>query len=89
MRRRLTRAYKLLAVRVVRDHREAANGDKAVFENLVKEDPRVKSIDPALIVLFIRLAMAVWEYFSSRQVSADAPESDDEVLLGAVRFYKG
>lgn len=84
--RRLRQRHKLMAVQVARDAWSQSNGDRDAFENIVKEDQRTKSIDPALIILFIRLAMAIFEYFKNRQ-SVNA-ESDEEVVLGATRFYE-
>ena len=90
-RKRLNQEHKLAAVRVAKDAWAKSNGDKALFEQLVKEDQRTKMIDPMLIVLFIKLAMAVWDYFKNRNasVSAVVGEDDEAVILGAVRYYKG
>jgi hypothetical protein len=85
---RLGQRHKLLAARVAREAWRKSEGDKEVFEQLVKDDARVKSIDPALIILFIRLAMAIFEYFKNRQaVSLESAESDEALILGAVRHY--
>lgn len=84
--RRLRQRHKVTAAQVAKDAWAQSNGDRDAFEQLVKEDQRTKSIDPALIILFIRLAMAIFEYFKNRQsVSA---ESDEEIVLAATRFYE-
>ena len=50
---------------------------------------KVKSIDPALVILFIRLAMAIFEYFKTRQaVSLESSESDEALLLASVRYLE-
>ena len=90
-RRKLSKNNKLEAVRVAKDAYAKANGDKDLYEKLVKEDPRTVGIDPMLILLFIKLAMAVWDYFKNRKASVSevAGIDEDEAILGAVRFYKG
>jgi hypothetical protein len=86
--RRLSLAHKRLAVQVARTHWAAASGNRVEFERLVKEDRRVKAIDPALIALFIQVLMAVFQYFMNRQVSglSATNETEDEVYLGAIRY---
>lgn len=95
---RLGQRRKLLAARVARDAWRKSEGDREVFEQLVendertlrlKEDAKVRSIDPALIVLFIKLAMAIFEYFKNRQaVSLESAESDEALVLASVRYLE-
>ncbi len=95
---RLGQRHKLLAARVAREAWRKSEGDKEVFKEIVENDPRVlrlkedakvKSIDPALVILFIRLAMAIFEYFKTRQaVSLESAESDEALLLASVRYLE-
>lgn len=92
LRRRLGRGHKSLAVQVSKDAWAQANGDREVFENLVREDSRTVGIDPALVLLFIRLAMAIFDYFKNRSTSVSGPvadESESDVVLGSIRYLKG
>lgn len=86
--RRLSQPHKRLAVQVAKDKFALAQGNKIEFERLVKEDRRVKAIDPALIALFIQVALAVFAYFKNRQVQGKpvASETDDEIYLASIRF---
>jgi hypothetical protein len=87
-RKKLSLAHKRLAVQVARTHWAAASGNRVEYERLVKEDRRTKAIDPALIALFIQVLMAVFQYFSNRQVSGLSvlDQKDDEVFVGAIRY---
>ena len=86
--KKLSLAHKRLAVQVAKTHWAAASGNRVEFERLVKEDRRTKAIDPALIALFIQVLMAVFQYFSNRQVSGLSvlDQKDDEVFVGAIRY---
>jgi hypothetical protein len=86
--KKLSLAHKRLAVQVAKTHWAAASGNRVEFERLVKEDRRTKAIDPALIALFIQVLMAVFQYFSNRQVSglSVSDQKDDEVFVGAIRY---
>jgi hypothetical protein len=86
--KRLSQPHKRLAVQVARDKFSQAQGNKVEFERLVREDSRVKMIDPALIALFIQVAMAIFSYFKNRQASnlSTTSESDDDIYLGSIRF---
>jgi hypothetical protein len=86
--KRLTRIHKLLAVRVSREKFELAAGNPVEFERLVREDGRVKMIDPALIMLFIQVAMAIFKFMRDRQASKLSLDSldDNEVFLGSIKF---
>ena len=86
--KRLTSRHKLLAVRVARANFEKAAGNEIEFERLVRADENVKMIDPALIILFIQVAMAVFKYFKDRKASklSYADLDDNEVFLGSIRF---
>jgi hypothetical protein len=86
--KKLSLAHKRLAVQVAKTHWAAASGNRVEYERLVKEDRRTKAIDPALIALFIQVLMAVFQYFSNRQVSGlpVLDQKDDEVFVGAIRY---
>lgn len=86
MLRRLTQRRKLLAAQVAKDAWAKCNGDRDQYESLARADERLVGIDPALIVLIIRLIMAAYEYFASAP-KAETP-TDEEIVLGAVPFYK-
>jgi hypothetical protein len=86
--KRLSQAHKRLAVQVARDKFAQAKGNSVEFERLVREDSRVKMIDPALVILLIQVIMAIYKYFMNRQavnLSATS-ETDDEIYLGSIRF---
>ncbi len=86
--KRLTARQKLEAVRTARSKFELAAGNEVEFERLVHEDAKVKMIDPALIILFIQIAMAVFKYFQDRKASKlSYTELDDqEIFLGSIKF---
>lgn len=79
---RLSNSERLLAVRVAREKLSAAGGNSVEFERLVKADARTESIDPALVALFIQIAIAVFKYYMNRNVtaSASADETDVQIL---------
>jgi hypothetical protein len=79
---RLSNSERLLAVRVGREKLAAAGGNSVEFERLVKSDARTQAIDPALIALFIQIAIAVFKYYMSRNASASAiaDETDAQLL---------
>lgn len=87
-RKRLTLNQKRLAARSARAAWAACGGDKAKFEALVKEDGQKVGIDPMLILLFVRIAMAVYDYFKNRNASTDVADSDDDLILNSVRYLK-
>lgn len=86
--KRLSLAHKRLAVRVAKDAFKQSGGNKVEYERLVKADQRTVGVDPALIALFIQVAMAVFQYFMNRQVSGlpVMVENEDEIYLGSIRF---
>jgi hypothetical protein len=86
--KRLTARQKLEAVRTARSKFELAAGNEVEFERLVREDAKVKMIDPAMIMLFIQIAMAVFKYFQDRKASKlSYTELDDqEIFLGSIKF---
>ena len=79
---RLSNSERLLAVRVAREKLSEAGGNSVEFERLVKADTRTASIDPALVALFIQIAIAVFKYYMNRNVtaSASADETDVQIL---------
>lgn len=86
--RRLTARQKLEAVRTARSKFDLAAGNEIEFERLVREDAKVKMIDPATIMLFIQIAMAVFKYFQDRKASKlSYTELDDqEIFLNSIKF---
>jgi len=86
--KRLTRAQKLLTVRVSREKYVQAAGNEVEFERLVREDNRVKMIDPALIMLIIQVAMAIFKFIRDRQAAKLTCDGldDSEVFLGSIKF---
>lgn len=88
---RLGLLRKRLAARVAKDAWVASNGDKDAYEAAVKADERLVGIDPATIILIIRLIWAAYEWFKNRKASAEQhlETSEDDILLGSVRYYKG
>lgn len=86
--KRLSQPHKRRAVQVAKDKFPLAQGNKVEFERLVREDRRTKAIDPALIALFIQVALAVFAYFKNRQVQGKpvSSETDDEIYLASIRF---
>lgn len=77
--RLLPKRMRLQAVAVGREAYAASNGDRDEFERLVKEDKRTKAINIALILLFIQVALAVWEYYKKQNPSS-ALMSDEDIL---------
>lgn len=87
--RRLGLSHKRLCAQVAREAWAKANGNREAFEAAVKGDSRVAAIDPALIILFVRLAMAIFDYFKNRNAATgEGDDSDDGLVLAAVRYMK-
>jgi hypothetical protein len=86
--KKLNNKLKMLAVQVAREHFAASGGNKVEFERLVRGDSRVKMIDPMLILLFIKIAYQVFEYFRNRPVNGtmNAAETDAEVYVNSLRY---
>ena len=86
--KKLNNKLKMLAVQVSREHFAASGGNKVEFERLVRDDSRVKMIDPMLIVLFIKVAWMVFEYFRNRPVNGTAStvETDAEIYANSLRY---
>ena len=86
--KKLNHKHKMLAVQVAREHYAASGGNKVEFGRLVQEDSRVKMIDPMLIILFIKIAYMVFEYFRNRPVTSttSAPETDAEIYANSLRY---
>jgi len=86
--KKLNNKLKLLAVQVAREHFAAAGGNKVEFERLVRGDSRVAMIDPMLIILFIKIAYQVFEYFRNRPVNgaSTAVETDVEIYTNSLRY---
>lgn len=86
--KRLRKKERLTAVAVAKDAAASANGDKDVFEKLVNEDHRTKAIDPALILLFIRLVWLIWEYYKNKNASLPVDESAEDTVTAAIALAK-
>lgn len=86
--KKLNVKHKMLAVQVAREHFAASGGNKIEFERLVREDSRVKTIDPMLILLFIKIAYQVFEYFRNRSVNGTTAtgETDAEIYANSLRY---
>jgi hypothetical protein len=78
----------MLAVQVAREHYATAGGNKVEFDRLVRADDRVKMIDPMLILLFIKIAYMVFEYFRNKPVTGNPAidETDTEIYANALRY---
>jgi hypothetical protein len=70
-----------LAVRLARKYNGQFNGDTDKIKEAIEKDESLVGIDPALVILFVQLVMAVIQYFQNRQTS-DVESDDDEVLAG-------
>jgi hypothetical protein len=86
--RGLTIKQRRIAVAVGREAALKAAGNKVEFDRLVEADPRTRSIDPALIFLFMKIIMAIFEYYKARNASglSVAQESDDTVYSNIQGF---
>jgi hypothetical protein len=86
--KKLNVRLKMLAVQVAREHFAASGGNKIEFERLVRSDSRVSMIDPMLIILFIKIAYQVFEYFRNRPVNGtiSTTETDAEVYANSLRY---
>lgn len=87
---RLSLRNKLLSIQVARDAWKASKGDPEQYEALARADNRLKMIDPATIIFIIELVMAAYKWFKNRRAShtEDVAESDRDILLGAIEFWK-
>lgn len=52
----------------IREAYEKANGDRAEFERLVREDNRVKFLSPMMIAAIVYYAIRLWILWSTRKV---------------------
>lgn len=87
--RRLTQAHKRLGVAVANDAWAACDGDETKFLAMVKEDKRTTAISPALIYLFIQLALAVFQYYKNKKAPAHSVESVDDTIVACARYWEG
>ena len=86
--KKLNQRYKLLAVQVAREQFAASGGNKVEFERLFRGDSRVQAIDPMLIVLLLKVAWMVFEYFRNKPVNGTTAvaESDTEIYANSLRY---
>jgi hypothetical protein len=70
-----------LAVRLARKYNGQFNGDIDKIKEAIEKDESLVGIDPALVILFVQLVMAVIQYFQNRQTSG-VEIDDDDVLAG-------
>jgi hypothetical protein len=68
-----------LAVRLGRKYNEQFDGDMDKIKSAIEKDEALVGIDPAMVILFIQLVLAVIKYFQDRKTSGVESE-DDEVL---------
>lgn len=86
--KKLNHKYKMLAVQLAREHFAASGGNKVEFDRLLKADQRVQFIDPMMILLIIKLAYMVYEYFRNKPVTgaSTATETDAEIYANSLRY---
>lgn len=86
--KRLSQAHKMLAVDVAKDLFPKSGGNRVEFERLLRADNRVKMIDPMLIILFIRVAMLVFEYFRNKPVSGVTAvnETNEDIYTNSLKY---
>ncbi len=70
-----------LAVRLARKYNGQFNGDTDKIKEAIEKDESLVGIDPAMVILFIQLVLAVIKYFQDRQTSG-VESDDDDVLAG-------
>jgi hypothetical protein len=70
-----------LAVRLGRKYNGQFNGDIDKIKEAIEKDESLVGIDPAMVILFVQLVMAVIQYFQNRQTSG-VEIDDDDVLAG-------
>jgi hypothetical protein len=86
--RSLTIKQRRLAVAVGREAASKAAGNKVEFDRLVESDPRTRSIDPALIFLFMKIIMAVFEYYQARNASGvSVSQETDEMVYSNIQGF--
>jgi len=87
-RKNLTVKQRRGAVAVARDAAIRSEGNRVEFDRLVQMDARTKAIDPALIFLFMKIVMAVYEYYNTRKVSGAnvALETEDSLYRNIQRY---
>jgi len=78
---KLSNTERLLAVRVARELLPKASGNSVEFHRLLKADSRVQFIDPALMALFIQIAIAVFKYYMNRQASSSVVEDESDAQI--------
>jgi hypothetical protein len=69
------------AVRLARKYNGQFNGDVGKIKEAIEKDESLVGIDPAMVILFIQLVLAVIKYFQDRKTSG-VESDDDDVLAG-------
>lgn len=77
--------HKNRAARIARDLWNKGFRDRATFEAALRSDHRLVRIDPALVILMIKLALAIFDYFMTKG-NVEATETDAELILAAIRY---
>lgn len=82
---RLNRQQRIQARRIARACWVRSNGDIQQAELLLKSMPEMQAIDPALILLIVRIALELFAYWRQHHISepqsvatADEPGGDDD-----------
>lgn len=71
-----------LAVRLGRKYNEQFDGDMDKIKSAIEKDEALVGIDPAMVILFVQLVLAVIKYFQDRKTSG--VENDDDEVLASV-----
>ena len=53
---------------IAADAYRSANGNRVRARRLFRDDPRIVSLDPATIILFIQIAYRIWTIWKSRKI---------------------
>jgi hypothetical protein len=87
---RLRRRHKRLARELARELRIRHGDDQAKFEQAMWSHRRVRSFDPAMILLLIQFAVALWKFWQSRNISEPSVVASQEELevLGDDYFFE-
>jgi len=84
----LRRRHKRLAREIAREAIIATRGDSEAALVYFRNHPRVFAIDPAIVMLMIQIAIALWKLWQSRNVSEPSvvASSDELEILGESFF---
>ena len=87
--RRLRQEQKLLASKAAK-RVLAADLPRSEVRAALRAEARAAGIDPALIILFVQIAWAIYKYFTTNNVAPAAAEamSDESAVLASVRYME-